>query len=293
MKILNERKIELVKNTDNGYPFFLRKIQEPPPVLHCIGKLLSQEQCFGIVGTRRASAYGKEIAFSFAKELGRAGLTIVSGMARGIDEFAHKGALEAGARTIAVLGTGLDEKTIYPQENLQLAEQILKSNGTLISEYPEKTHGSRFTFLHRNRIISGMSLGVLVVEAKYRSGALNTANWAKKQNKKVFAIPGSVYSQNSNGCHLLIKQGAKLVETPQDIIKELGIKNLPSFTQNTKSKNPLENKILEILQKGNQQIDQIIKETKLPAQTILPIISLMELEQKIKNLGGNTYALNI
>ena len=215
--------IENVKSNSANYPKPLKKLTDCPSTLYFRGKLLQNERCFAIVGTRRCSDYGKEIAFSFAKELTKAGLVIVSGMARGIDTFAHKGALEAGGRTIAVLGTGLAEKTIYPQENLGLAKQILDQSGCLISEYPPEYPGSRYTFPQRNRIIAGLSSGVLVVEAKYKSGALITARYAEKQDKKIFAIPGSIYSLNSKGPHSLIQHGALLVEKPNDILKALNI----------------------------------------------------------------------
>ncbi|MDI6882952.1 MAG: DNA-processing protein DprA [Patescibacteria group bacterium] len=283
--------MKILKIKDNSYPKLLKKITGAPKLLYIRGELLKDEDCFGIVGTRRATNYGKEIAFTFGKDLARAGITIVSGMAKGIDTYAHKGALEGGARTIAVLGTGLDEKSIYPQSNLKLSREILKKEGALISEYPAGTRGTQFTFPQRNRIISGMCVGVLVVEAKPKSGALITANWAKKQGRKVFAVPGSIYSQNSKGCHFLIKQGAKLVETANDILKEL---NLPCLTSSIKQAvwgTPEENLILEILKEGALYVDKIIERTKLPAQKVSSTLSLMEIEGKIRNLGGNIYAL--
>ncbi|NQU82892.1 MAG: DNA-protecting protein DprA [Parcubacteria group bacterium] len=211
-----------------NYPEGLLKINKPLSSLYFRGNLgvLQNRNCFAIVGTRRCSDYGKEIAFSFARELAQAGLVIVSGMARGIDTSAHQGALEAGGITIAVLGTGLAEKTIYPQDNMGLAKKILENNGCLVSEYPPEYPGSKYTFPQRNRIISALSLGVLVIEAKSRSGALITADCAKKQGKKLFATPGNIFSLNSKGPHELIKQGAILVEKPKDILEELKIQQL-------------------------------------------------------------------
>jgi len=220
-----EQEIKTIKLEDKNYPLLLRKIFNPPKTLYIRGGILRNEKCFAIVGTRRCSEYGKDIAFSIARDLSKAGLTIVSGMAMGIDTWAHKGTLDANGRTIAVLGTSIDEKTIYPRENIKLSQKILENKGCLISEYPAKTRGTKFSFPERNRIISGLSLGVLVVEANFGSGALITARYAKEQNKKVFVIPGSIHSINSRGCHDLIKKGAKLVENANDILKELSLPN--------------------------------------------------------------------
>ena len=220
-----EQEIKTIKLEDKNYPLLLRKIFNPPKTLYVRGEILRNEKCFAIVGTRRCSEYGKDIAFSIARDLSKAGLTIVSGMATGIDTWAHKGTLDANGRTIAVLGTGIDEKTIYPKENIKLSQKILKNKGCLISEYPAETRGTKFSFPERNRIISGLSLGVLVVEANFGSGALITARYAKEQNKKVFTIPGSIHSINSRGCHDLIKKGAELVENANDVLKELSLPN--------------------------------------------------------------------
>lgn len=288
--------IEKIESNSANYPKSLKKLPDFPSTLYFRGKLLQNEICFAIVGTRRCSDYGKEIAFSFAKGLTRAGLVIVSGMARGIDTFAHKGAVEAGGRTIAVLGTGLAEKTIYPQENLNLSKKIIETGGCLISEYPPEYPGSKYTFPQRNRIIAGLSLGVLVVEAKYKSGALITASYAKKQGKKLFAVPGSIHSLNSKGPHSLIRQGALLVEKPQDILKALNIQQLPltymsvSDTDN-KGNNSTEMAIMKALNEENLHIDKIIEKTNLTAAEVSSCLSLMEIENKIKNLGGNIYAL--
>ena len=214
-------KIKTISIEDNHYPELLKRISEPPKTLYFRGEILPTENCFAIVGTRHCSNYGKQIALEIGGGLAESGFTIVSGLAEGIDTYSHLAAVERKKRTIAVLGTGLDEKSIYPQSNLKLVKKILETGGCLISEYPPGTHGSKFTFPERNRIISGMSLGILVIEAKKRSGSLITAMWAKRQGKKVFAVPGLVHSLNSKGCHYLIKKGATLVENTNDILKEL------------------------------------------------------------------------
>ena len=199
--------INKISIEDKEYPKLLKEIKNPPKILYYLGEIKATENCFAIVGTRRYSSYGKQVALEIAGDLAEVGLTIVSGFAFGIDTSAHQATIERGKRTIAVLGTGLDEKSIYPRSNLKLVEKILETGGCLISEYPPGTHGSEFTFPQRNRIISGLSLGALVVEAKEKSGALITANFAFSQKRKVFAIPGPIYSSNSRGPHLLIKKG--------------------------------------------------------------------------------------
>jgi len=216
-----KKEIKKITLEDKNYPPLLKKIKNPPKTLYYLGKLEKKENGLAVVGTRKCSSYGKEVTTELVSELSEAGLTIVSGLAPGIDTLAHQTCLKTKRETIAVLGTGLDEKSIYPKSNLLLAKKILEERGALISEYPPGTRGTHFTFPQRNRIISGLSLGVVVVEAKEKSGALITANFAFSQKRKVFAIPGSIYSSNSRGCHLLIKKGAKLIEKAEDILKEL------------------------------------------------------------------------
>ena len=278
---------------DKNYPKLLKGIKDAPEVLYYRGEILPEENCFAIVGTRRYSPYGKQVALEMAGDLTEAGLIIVSGLAPGIDTFAHTAAVERNKRTIAVLGTGLDEKSIYPQSNLKLAQRILETGGCLISEYPPGTPGSQFSFPQRNRIISGLSLGVLVVEAKEKSGALITAEWARKQRRKVFAVPGPIHSSNSKGPHKLIKQGAKLVEHANDILKEL---NLPQPSTRTvpveNERSEEENLILKILKEEALYIDKIIEKTKLPASTIASTLAILEIKGKVRNLGNNVYAIS-
>ena len=284
--------IKEISINDKSYPKLLKEIKDSPEVLYIRGELNPDEQCFAVVGTRMASSYGKQIALEIAGDLAEAGLTIVSGLAPGIDSFAHLATLERGKRTIAVLGTGLDEKSIYPQSNLKLAQRILETGGCLISEYPPGTPGSKFTFPQRNRIISGLSIGVLIVEAKQKSGALITANWAKKQGRKIFAVPGPVHSLNSKGPHYLIKTGAKLVENANDILKELNIDLSVSDTDKpVRGENEEENLILEALKEEALYIDKIIEKTKLPASKIAGTLAILEIKGKVRNLGGNIYAL--
>ena len=287
--------IKTISIEDENYPKRLKEIKNAPEVLYYRGKIIAEEPCFGIVGTRMCSPYGKQTALNIAGDLSEAGLTIVSGFAQGIDTAAHSTVLEREKRTIAVLGTGLDEKSIYPKSNLKLVEKVLENNGLLISEYPSGTSGSKFSFPNRNRIISGLSLGVLVIEAKQRSGALITAEWARKQGRKVFALPGSIYSQNSKGCHFLIKQGAKLAENAQDILKELNL-DTGLFKLNNKKEikgeNEAEKLVLVALSQQALYIDKIIERTKLSPAKTASTLSNLEIQGKVKNLGGNIYAIS-
>jgi len=286
------KKIKRINIKSRHFPDRLRKIPRPPQKIFFIGSLLPLKKCFAIVGTRRCSSYGKQAALQIAGDLAEAGMTIVSGLAEGIDTCAHVAAVEKRKRTIAVLGTGLDRKSIYPQSNLKLAERLLGTKGCLISEYPPRTRGNKFTFPQRNRIISGLSLGVLVVEARIKSGALITATWAKKQGRPVFALPGLIHSQNSKGCHHLIKTGAHLIESAEDILKYLGI---PSLTQKAKPKikggTKEEDFILNSLKKGPLHVDQITKKLDLPSGIVVSNLISLENKKKIRNLGDNTFGL--
>ena len=278
---------------DENYPKPLKEIKEAPEFLYYQGKILSKENCFAIVGTRMASSYGKQVALEIAGDLAEAGLTIVSGLAPGIDSFAHQAVVERDKRTIAVLGTGVNEKSIYPQSNLKLSRKILETGGALISEYPPGTRGSKFTFPRRNRIISGLSLGVLVVEAKQKSGALITAEWARSQGRKIFAVPGPIHSLNSKGPHYLIKQGAKLVENANDILKELNLELLTSDVNKVvKGKTIEENLILDVLREGALDVDKIIEKTGFAASKVASTLAVLEIKGIVRNLGGNTFALS-
>jgi len=285
--------IKEIKITDENYPAELKKISNPPKTLYYRGEFLKpNELSLGIVGTRRASVYGKQVTLQLTSDLAHAGLTIISGLAPGIDTFAHQTCVENKKRTIAILGTGLDEKSIYPQQNVALAGNIIKEGGCLISEYPPGTPGYPNNFRQRNRIISALSLGVLVVEAKEKSGSLITANFAKLQQKKLFAVPGAIYTLNSSGPNKLIKEGATLVEKAQDILDVLDIKISEAPTQKIVGENKIESAILLAIKEEPLYIDKIIEKTELPAPMIATTLALMEIEGKIRNLGGNTYSLN-
>ena len=285
-------KIKKISINDKDYPACLKKISDAPKILFVQGKLIPEEKCFAVVGTRIPSSYGKQVAAEISADLANAGLTIVSGLAPGIDTISHQAVVEENKRTVAVLGTGLDESSIYPKENIPLTRKIIESGGCLISEYPAGTRGTQFTFPKRNRIISGLSLGVLVVEAKQKSGALITASWAKSQKRKVFAVPGSIYSSVSKGSHYLLKNGAQLTENAADILKELNL----GLSENLAEKiiigeNEEEQLILAALKEGALYIDKIIEKTKLPARTVAATLAILEIKGIVKNLGGNSYAI--
>ncbi len=294
MSSSNNGKIKTITIKDKEYPKILKKIPNAPAKLYVKGNLtLGKTPCFAVVGTRRCSDYGKQATLEIVSALTEAGLIIVSGMAKGIDSWAHQTCLEQKGKTIAVLGTGIDEKSIYPQENIKLAREIVANNGAVISEFPPGTPGYKGNFPSRNRIISGLCLGVLVIEAKYKSGALITARCAREQKRKVFALPGPIHSLNSNGPNDLIKNGAKLVDRPNDILQELNLQCLRFYLkQETKGENEEENLILDALKQGGLNIDKIIEKTKLPASAVASALIALEIKNKVRDLGGSVYALS-
>ncbi|MCL5733554.1 MAG: DNA-processing protein DprA [Patescibacteria group bacterium] len=256
---LEKSGVKLLLEEDKNYPPLLKEIPQPPLGIYFIGAPIPQEkQGLAVVGTRKASSFGKEIAYDFSFNLAGSGLIIVSGLALGIDASAHEGALKAGAQTIAVLGNGLGN--FYPKQNEQLAKKIINSGGTIVSEYPLEMPSLPHQFLERNRIISGLSRGVLVVEAPRISGALGTAAHALHQNRDVFVIPGAINNSNYEGSNDLIRQGAELVTKPEDILKSLGIET-ESQKQKAVGLNEEEKQILDILSEAGQPIsaDQILE----------------------------------
>lgn len=291
--MFSDQNIKTISLDSPDYPLQLKLIKSPPKLLYCIGRMEAKENCLAIVGSRICSPYGKENALMLAKKAAENNLTIVSGLATGIDYFAHYAAVCSKKRTIAVLGGGLDYQSFYPKQNLSLAKKIIENNGAIISEYPPKTKPANYTFPQRNRIISGLSLGVLVIEAKLKSGALLTAKWAQRQNKKIFAVPGPIFSANSQGCHMLIKNRAILTENIGDVLNGLGIEfaadNKKIFL---KGGSPSESLILKALEENSLHIEKIIEKTKIDAATAARTISLMELKGMITDLGGNNYGIN-
>jgi len=291
---LQKENIQILTFDSPGYPPLLKEIHNPPYLLYTKGKFnfLNSTPLISIVGSRKYTPYGSQIARNFSKDLSRAGFAIVSGMALGIDTFAHRGTLEAGGKTIAVLGNGLDEKSIYPRNNLNLSREIEES-GMLISEYPIGTQAGPLTFPARNRIVAGLSLGTLVVEAGESSGALITAQMALNANREVFSVPGQIFSLQSVGTNNLIKKGARLVSGLKDILEELNM----SLQKETGEKIPRipatenEKVLLEILSPEPIHIDNISKLSKLGTAEVSSALSMMEIKGWVKNIGGQNYIL--
>ena len=286
--------ISLLTINDKEYPERLRQIYDAPVLLYFRGSMAELGNFpLAIVGTRKISHYGRMVAPKIAGELAEQGIAIVSGLAYGIDSLAHEAALKAGGKTVAVLGSGIDDQSVYPPPNLRLARQIIDSGGALISEYPPRTPPLRQNFPHRNRIISGMSLGVLVVEADLESGSLITAKLALDQNRDVFAVPGSIFSSASVGPNNLIKMGAKLVSSSSDILEALNLSEALSYKENKKilPDTPNEAKVLERLSYEPLHIDQLVVLNGLDAPAIASTLTFMEMKGKVLNLGGMNYVL--
>jgi len=285
--------IRLIKREDAEYPANLRNIHKPPPELYVNGTILPQDEAaVALVGTRRPTHYGMQTCERLAYDLAIRGITVISGMAIGIDTAAHRGALRAGGRTIAILGSG--HNNIYPQQNIGLYRQIAK-NGAVISEFPNDAIPDRWHFPRRNRIISGMSLGVVIVEAPRKSGALITADFALEQGREVFSLPGKINSLVSEGTHGLIKDGAKLVEGVDDIIEELK-EPLNRFFKEEKKENRLElplnteeEKIFKLLTDEPRYIDLIARESGLPVHIASGFLTQLTVKRLIKELPGKTF----
>ncbi len=290
---LEKLRIRVVTWGDRLYPPLLREVDDAPPVLYLYGKLTEADRfALAVVGTRNSSTYGQQVTQRMVTELARGDVTIVSGLALGIDTIAHTAALDAGGRTIAVLACGLD--IIYPPVNRGLARRIVESGqGVLMSEYPPGSQPEGSNFPARNRIISGLSLGVLVVEAPERSGALITADKALKQGRDVFAIPGSILSSRSAGVNKLIQDGARPVMDVKDIIESLNLFMIPRQIemQAILPDNAEEKKLLELLSHDPLHIDDLIRESALPTNDVISVLTMMELKGMIRQVGSMQYIL--
>lgn len=290
---LAEENILAVDKFDDRYPSLLKQIPDHPYLIYMRGDLdCLKLPLVAIVGSRKLTSYGNQVAQAISRELANNGICIVSGLAFGIDARAHEGALGANGRTIAVLGNSLDDQSIAPRSNFQLAQRILQNGGLLISEFPLRTSASQGTFPARNRIMAGISLGTVVVEAALKSGSLITANLALDYNREVFAIPGSIFSPQSEGNHELIKtSGAKLVTSVKDILEELDL----SLKENSFAKNmdialtKEEETIFQLLSHESIHIDRISKLSKLKTSSVSSILAILEIKGLIKNIGGQNY----
>ncbi|MGE3912327.1 MAG: DNA-processing protein DprA [Chloroflexota bacterium] len=274
---------------DPAYPAALREIADPPPVLYVHGELSPADAwAIAVVGTRRATAYGRQVTERIVSDVARAGVTIVSGLARGIDTHAHRAALAAGGRTIAVLGSGLDR--LYPEENRALAKQIMQQ-GAVVSEYPLGTPPDGTNFPRRNRIVSGLSRAILVVEADYKSGAMITATQAAEQGRDVFAVPGSIFSPFSAGPHQLIREGAKIVTEAADILEELHLTAVVEerATREALPADPTEAALLHLLSDEPTHVDDLTRAAGLPSALVTSTLTILELKGLARQLGGMQY----
>ena len=307
LQFLAKADIAILTRKDPRYPALLSHIYNAPALLFVQGTLLENEKCIAVVGSRMAGTYGMFVTEKLCRELALHGITVVSGMARGIDSAAHRGAISGKGRTIAVLGNGLD--AVYPPENLSLSKSIIE-HGALVTEYPIGTPPRRGNFPARNRIISGISLGVVVVEASERSGSLITARLALEQGREVFAVPGTIDSPGSKGTHRLLKDGAKLVETVNDILDEIQChldgtrpvfpapvypeqynNEAPQKIHPTMELNADEKSVLSHLKNSPIDVDELIYLSGMPCRTIQPILMTLEIKGCIQKMPGSKYML--
>lgn len=288
--------VAIVPRGNSGYPPSLENIPDPPSLLYVKGRLEPRDQlAVAVVGSRHGTPYGTRVAERLGGALARVGITVVSGLARGIDAAAHRGALKAGGRTLAVLANGL--ATVYPPEHEDLARAVVEG-GALLSEMPMRQSPLAGLFTQRNRVISGLSLGVVVVEATPRSGSLSTAHHAMEQNREVFAVPGPVDSLSSRGCHRLLRDGAKLVETVDDILEELGplVKEVRPAPDEPPVRHPaelaltdVERSLLGRLDDTPTGVDDLIAATGLTAAQVLATLSVLEMKRMVRRQPGHRF----
>ena len=281
----------LLTPEDANYPSLLKNLPDPPLALYLRGTILPQDDlALAMVGTRKATGYGRDAAAFFARQLAQQGVTIVSGLAHGIDSAAHRSALEAGGRTIAVLGCGIDR--VYPPDHAELARQITQQ-GALISEFPVGSKPEARHFPRRNRIISGLSLGVLVVEAPEKSGAMITADLAAEQGRDVFAVPGTIFNAASTGTNRLIQDGAKLVMTVEDILDELNIAQRKvearTLTRQIAPTGKEEPALLRFLSAQPLPVDELVRQSGLSTAEVLSTLTVLELQGYIEDDGRGSY----
>ena len=289
---LEKYKISVISCKDKEFPQSLKNLADYPTAIYYKGDIsLLKENLVAIIGTRRPTFYGRDVTALFAKELARAGVVTVSGLAYGLDSVANEASIKAGGKTVAVLGGSVDE--IYPRENENLAASILKNGGLILSEYYVGRRAARYTFLERNRIISGISLGVIVAEAGKRSGTLNTINHAIDQGKEVFVIPGNIFSKASEGTNELILELPEVFTiSPAQVLKKLNIKAKSS--EDEKKKTEIledEKKILNALYEGEMDVDTLSYKTSISSKSLISLLTRMEISGLIKKLPGNFYSL--
>lgn len=287
---LTKEKIKVLSFQDANYPELLREISGFPPILYYKGSMDSPDElALAVVGTRKITSYGKSTLPFILEPLLAQHITIVSGLAYGVDSTAHQLAVQKGCRTIALLGSGVDSKSIYPKDHTLLAEDIIATGGAILSEYPPGTPALKQHFIARNRIISGLSVGTLVVECDLRSGTLITVGHALDQNRQVYAIPGPIYASNSQGPNNIIKMGGKLVTEAADILSDLHIDaQNPQNTSNTTDTKE-EAVIMKLLSNEPLYADTLIQSSSLTAGQVTTALTFLEMKGKIKNIGGGQY----
>ena len=291
---LKAEAINILTFRDLSYPKLLLEIPKFPPILYFKGTMDEPEElCIAVVGTRMITNYGRMAIPQLIQPLVDAGATIVSGMAFGVDSAAHEISVKKGRRTVAVLGGGLDEKSLYPKHHALLAQQIIDAGGALISEYPIGTPNFKQNFVARNRIISGMCLATLIIECDLESGTLITAKHALDQNRQVYAVPGPIYSPQSQGPNNLIKMGAKLTTSANDILEDLNLETLPDQqkVQNAFGDSKEESAVLKLLSFEPIVINELIKNSGLDAAAVSSALTFLEMKGRVKNLGGQQYVL--
>jgi len=289
LRRLEQLDVQVITWDSPEYPVLLRQISDPPPVLFVRGKLLpTDEWAVAVVGSRKTTVYGREVARHLAMDLAQNGITVVSGMARGIDGVAHKAALEAGGRTIAVFGCGVD--VIYPYEHRELSERII-ANGALISNYPLGTLPEGSNFPPRNRIISGLGLGTIVVEAGLRSGALITSDFALDQGRDVFAVPGSILSPTSAGCNRLLRDGAAIVTEVRDVLETLQLVQIAEkqIAREILPENAVEAALWAQLSTEPCHLDDLARTTEMPVEVVSSTLVMMELKGMTRQVGSLQY----
>lgn len=292
---IRRKNIRVIVFDDKNYPFDLKKIADPPICIYARGSFdfsaLHKLFSLAIVGTRKPTSYGREVTKKFSFELSKAGFIIISGLAYGIDTLAHQFCLEAGGKTIAVLGCGVD--VVYPSSNNVLYKKIIQTGGAVISEFPPGHKVLKGLFVSRNRIISGLSKGVIVVEGSLKSGSLITARYAAEQGKEVFAPPSPINSKMGEAPNFIIKQGAKLMVSTEDILNEFNLKVAPTEEKQIKEKlSDKEMKIFDLLKEKPLSIEDLILRLNQPASDILKILSILEIKNLIKKNEENFYQIN-
>lgn len=284
---LIEQGIKVMTLDDADYPVWLKQIDQPPFLLYYRGNWPTGQTNLGVVGTRRATTYGKAVTQQIVGELAQQQVVIVSGLARGIDTIAHQTTVQQSAKTMAVLGGGLNQ--LYPAENHQLADQIIQHGGVVVSEYPPDSPPNTGNFPMRNRIIAGLSQAILVVEADIASGSLITARYALEQGRDVMAIPGPITSQFSKGTHKLIQNGAALVTSASEILDILGVRPLKRTVKTASSLSEVEKQIVELIAREAIHLDQISRQLAIPSAELSGLLVKLEIYGLVKNIGGGIY----